>query len=521
MPSCDGPPSVACFEGYVRKPYDLGWTLRGQASSGGVSGPFDYFVTGSAQRLDGYRDHSNGDEQRFSGNLGYQFSPDAETRFYLNANRIRQRLPGEVSRASALNSPRTANSEFVRQDQQRNIDSVRIANKTTLRFGPTTVELGVFGVDRHVMHPIYQWLDYTVMDYGGFVRAVDDRALGSFRNRLVIGVNIHNGTIDTKQYVNLTGAVKGALAASMVDDSQNYSAYAENSFYLLPQLALVAGAQLQHSVRERRDRFLSDGDQSGRRSYDLWSPKIGLLWDVDPAWQIYANVSRSAEVPTFDANSFASPASSNINAQTATTYEVGTRGRRPDLRWDISLYRSAIKNELQCLTTSPFSPCTVVNADRTVHQGVEAGLGLALMKSVFASEDRFWFNSTYTYSDFFFDGDARYGDNRLPGVPQHYLRAEVLYTNPSGFAAGPNVEWVPTAYFADNANQTRANAYALLNFRATYDQGTNWSAYAEARNLADTRYISSVAIAGTANAASEIFNPGIGRTIYGGVTYRW
>jgi iron complex outermembrane receptor protein len=495
--------------------------LRGQASSGGVFGPFDYFATGSAQRSDGFRDHREGDEQRFSGNLGYQFSPDAETRFYLNANRIRQRLPGEVTREAALSSPRTANSEFVRQDQQRNIDSVRIANKTTLRLGPTTVELGIFGVNRHVMHPIYQWLDYTVMDYGGFVRAVDDRSLGSFRNRLIIGANIHNGTIDTRQYVNLTGGVKGALAASMVDESQNYSVYVENNFYVLPQVAVVAGVQFQQAVRDRRDRFLSDGNQSGRRSYSLWSPKIGLLWDVDPSWQVYGNISRSAEVPTFDANSFMAPASSNLSAQTATTYEIGTRGRRPDFRWDVSLYRSEIRNELQCLTTSPFSPCSVVNADRTVHQGVEAGLGASFLKAVFAQEDRFWLNIAYTYNDFFFNGDARYGNNRLPGVPQHYLRTEILYTHPSGFAAGPNIEWAPTAYFGDNANQVKADSYTLLNLRATYDRGANWSGYVEARNLTDTRYISSVAIAGTANAASEIFNPGPGRMIHGGLTYRW
>lgn len=494
--------------------------LKSQASSGAAYGPYDYFITGSAQRVDGFRDHSNGDEVRGSANVGYRFSPDAETRFYVNANSIRQRLPGEVTKASALTSPQTANSEFVRQDQQRNIDSVRLANKTTLRFGPTTVDFGVFGLDRHVMHPIFQWLDYTVMDYGGFVRAVDDRSLAGFHNRLITGVNVHNGTIDTNQYENLTGAVKGALAASMLDKSENISAYGEDSFYVLPQVAVVTGTQFMHAVRDRKDRFLSDGDQSGSRTYDILSPKVGVLWDVDPTWQAFANVSRSAEAPTFDANSFAAPASSNLNAQTATTYEIGTRGRRPDITWDVSLYRAQIRNELQCLTTSPFSPCSVVNADRTVHQGIEVGLGVAFLKSVFAPEDRFWFNAAYTYNDFFFDGDVLYGNNRLPGVPTHYLRTEVLYKHPGGFYAGPNVEWVPQAYFGDNANSVTADPYALLNFRVGYDRGAGWSGYVEGRNLFDTRYISSVAIAGTANAASEIFNPGTGRAVFGGLRYR-
>ena len=496
--------------------------VNGQASTGGVNGPVDYFVTGSAQRWDGYRDHSDGHQERLSANVGYRFSPDAETRFYLNANSWRSRLPGEVTKDQALNNPRAANAYFELVDQQRNIDSVRLANKTTLRYGPTTVEFGIFGVHRHVMHPIYQWLDYTVDDYGGFARATDERMVGGFRNRLIAGVNVHNGTIDNDQYVNLPGAVKGPLVASNIDKSENFSVYAEDSFFIRPDLALVAGAQFQHDVRKREDRFLSNGDQSGSRSYDNFSPKFGVLWDVDPAWQVFANISRSAEAPSFDVNSFATPASSNVDAQTATTYEVGTRGRRPDFTWDLSLYRSNIRNELQCLS-NPNTPgaCTVQNADRTVHQGVELGLGLAFLKSVFDKGDRFWLNATYTYSDFFFDGDARYGNNRLPGVPPHYLRAEVLYKHPTGVYAGPNIEWVPQAYYADNANQVTVDPYWLLNLRIGYDRGKGWSAYLEGRNLLDRRYISSTVVVETANAASQLFNPGTGRSIYGGVRYRY
>src|SRR3546814_9882291 len=42
-----------------------------------------------------------------------------------------QRIPGEVSKAEALTSPRSANSIWVAQDQQRNVDSVRVANRTS------------------------------------------------------------------------------------------------------------------------------------------------------------------------------------------------------------------------------------------------------------------------------------------------------------------------------------------------------------------------------------------------------
>lgn len=496
--------------------------LRGQASTGAAHGPWDYFVTGSADRFDGYRDHSNGRQERLGANLGYRFSPTAETRFYINVNSWRSRLPGELTMEAAMRSPRSADPEFVRQDQQRNIDSLRLANKTTLLFGPTSLEFGLFAVRRHVMHPIYQWLDYRVRDHGGFVRTVDDRTLGGHRNRFVAGINVLNGRIDNEQYINLTGAVKGDLAASNVDESRNLSVYAENSFFVRPTVAIVAGIQFQHAVRDRRDRFLSDGDQSGHRSYDSFSPRLGVVWDVDRDWQVFANVSRSAEVPTFDANTFASPASSDLEAQRATTWEIGTRGRRERLAWDVAVYRSAISNELQCLTTGPWSPCSIANADRTIHQGIELGLGLSLLESTFDEGDSLWLNATYAYNDFRFDGDPRFADNRLPGIAPHQIRAEFLYRAPGGFHAGPNIEWMPTGFFADNANQLQVDSYALLNFRMGYEaRASGWSAYLEGRNLLDKRYISSAVVAGTATAASALFNPGTGRSIHAGLQLSW
>ena len=495
--------------------------IRSQASASGVSGPVDWLVNASAQKEDGYREHSESSFDRLNTNVGYRISPDVETRVYLNAYSWRARIPGEVDKTTALNDPKAANPDWVLQDQQRNIDSARLIDKTTVGLGDTTVDFGFYGLRRLVDHPIYQYLDFRVSDYGAFARATDERTLGGLRNRLTVGTNINNGKIDTQQFVNLAGAVKGALASSMVDRSKNTSVYAEDSLSVTPGLALIAGTQYLHATRDRADRFLSDGDQSGHASYGLWSPKVGMLWDIDPAWQAFANVSRSAEAPSYDTYSSGTPSNASLQAQTATTYEIGTRGRRGEAKWDVSVYRSNVNNELQCLTTSPYSPCSTTNAGRTVHQGLEAGFGSSLLSSVYVTGDRVLINAAYTYSKFNFDGDERYGDNALPGVPKHVLRAEVLYRKPSGVYGGPNIEWAPGHYFADNANSLTVDSYALLGARVGFDSKDGWSAYIEGRNLTDRRYISTVAIAGTATAASQIFNPGNGRSIYAGVRYQW
>ncbi|NSL73296.1 TonB-dependent receptor family protein [Hyphomicrobium sulfonivorans] len=489
--------------------------IKSTINGGGVSGPVDYFINLSGYREDGYRQHSRQEMVRLNANLGYRLSANAETRFYINANTWDGQLPGEVSKAAALNSPKAAHPEWLRQNQQRNIDSIRVANKTTVRLDGTTLEFGAFTHQRRVDHPIYEYVDYNVSDYGGFLRATDDRLIGGFRNRLIVGAGILDGTTDYYQHANLTGGVKGAMTTSQLWKAKNHSAYAENSFYVQPDVALIAGIQFSHAVRDQRDRL---GVNSGSSTYDNWSPKVGVLWDVDPNWQVFGNISRSAEVPTFDANAF------NIKAQTATTYEIGTRGRRSDFIWDVSLYRAEIDDELQCLTiVMPWftAPCALTNADKTVHQGIEAGFGLAVLQSTFDFDDSVWLNVSYTYNDFFFDGDAVWGNNNLPGVAPHNLRAEVLYRHTSGFYAGPNVEWVGGNFYADNANTLKIDPFALLNFRVGFEQEKGWSAYVDGRNLLDKHYIATTITAGNATPNMELFNPGTGRAVYSGVQYRW
>ncbi len=490
---------------------------RFQVHSAGVFGPADYFITGSYQSQDGFRQHSDGESVRANANLGYRFSENAETRFYINSNTIRQRIPGEVERNVALTAPRTANADNIVRDWQRNIDSIRVANKTTLRFDDTIVELGMFYLDRHLKHPISVWLDFDYQDYGGFARIVNEGAIGGKRSRLVAGFNIHNGEVDARVFGNNAGAVKGPLFGRTIDKSQNYAGYVENTYYFFPNVALVTAMQYLHAVRDRTT--VTGASVAGVVSHDLWSPKVGLVWDVDPAWQVFANLSRSSEASSFGEGGAISGDFTQIRPQVATTFEIGTRGRRPNFTWDIAAYHANIKNELQCLSAGG-GICEIGNVPDTIHRGIEIGFGIAIAEGFFTNgtaPDKLWLHMAYTFSDFRFDGHPVFGDNELPGAPRHYIRSELMYKHPGGISFGPNVEIIPSAYFVDNANTTRTDAFMLLGFRAVYALHDNATFYLDARNLTDVNYISAVSVANVFGVGpTNLFNPGSGRAIYGG-----
>ncbi len=498
---------------------------RLQMSGGFSNEKMDAFITGSVQEQDGFRHHSKGNSARFSGNLGLRLSDAVETRFYLSGIHVRQEIPGSVTREQALNDPRKAAEANELNDWQRNINGGRLANRTVVKAGKTTYEIGSWLSQSHLKHPIYQFLDNQYLEYGAYTRLTNHSKLGEHDNRFTVGLTWSAGTVDAENYANI-GGNKGGKLSETRDKSNNITLYGENALEIAPGLSLIAGIQYLHAERRRDDRYNGGAStsRSGNKSYDFFNPKIGVLWQLDPQWQIFSNLSRSAEPPTFGDMNFSTTNDLNrLKPQRATTFELGTRGRQQDFGWNLSAYHARIKNELQC-TSTIYNICDhVSNLDRTTHQGIEAGFDWVFLKKLLPSTttaDSMVLKAAYTFNDFRFNDDANWGNKQIPGVPRHYLRAEVLYRHASGFYLGPNVEWVPQAYYVDNANSVETASYALLGLRAGWKKGP-YSIFIEARNLADKRYIGSASITDRANAGSKLFEPGNGRAVYAGIQVRY
>jgi iron complex outermembrane receptor protein len=253
-------------------------------------------------------------------------------------------------------------------------------------------------------------------------------------------------------------------------------------------------------------------------------PKLGLRWDRRDV-QVYANVSGSYEPPSFSETLTLNTAR---HAQTATTWELGTRGAHGAFRWDASLYHANLRNELLTLDhdNNPATAAATVNANRTIHRGVEFAAELDLLGTAWnvrqAPAHRLVLRAAWTYGDFRFDGDALYGSNTLAGLPPHLIRGEFSWETAAGWYAGPTFEWVPDKTFIDFRNTYAADAYAIAGFRLgrRSAQGVSW--FAEIRNAFDKTYAATTGVIESANGADQAqFLPGDGRGLFGGLEYRW
>lgn len=483
-------------------------TYRGLVSYGAGNDRADAWGAISYDSSNGDRDHAKRDSVRFHGNVGLHLADNIENRSYVSINTIDQEIPGALDLAITLNAPKTGN--FV-GDQARDIDSLRVQNRTRISFAQGQFDFGIFLNRKSLYHPIFQVVDQESVDRGFYARF--DYASGPFE--LTLGGEARFGDTASKRFVNVDGE-RGALTFDADQDARTANLYGEVRYRPVEQLQLIAGGIYAEGFREQDQRFNSfmggETDITARADFDAFSPKFGVLFDATPEIQLFANYSRSVEFPGFiELAQIASFV--DLDAQRAWTFEAGTRGRVGIAEWDVAIYRADIEGELLQFTLGPDIPASTFNADDTLHQGIEAGLTLDFGEWVRLRQ-------VYHYSDFRFKDDAEFGDNRLPVVPQHVYRAE-LRLGTDAMHIAPNVEWVPQGAFADYNNTLAIGSYALLGLTAGASVADGIDLFVDARNLLGERAVGDISAVITATPAARIFNPVEQRGVFGGVRARF
>lgn len=499
-------------------------TFGQQAAAGFSEGPWDAWLSFTNLSGNGFREHTNQSLQRLNGNVGAQIGSNVETRFFFSGNQVRNQIPGSLTQQQFWTDPRQGPLANVLQNARRDVDSFRFANTTVVDIGDDAFTLQSYVKSKALFHPLtFAVIENNLLDWGVTGQYKGSRQLFGHRNDFVVGANYFGGTNRNRQFVNRFG-VPGPLTNDNTEFSSSVEIYGENWFYATPELSIVTGIQFNWANRVLTDNYLVNGNDSGAASYFEINPKIGALWEPRPGLQFFANVSRASEPPTWsELNPSVAPGFAPLAPQTSWTAEIGTRGKLGEnVGWDLSIYRSWVKDELQLLVVPGFGGSAIaINIPNAIHQGIELGLNGTAWRS--ERNDRITGRMALTVSDYRFDNNPTYGNNQLPGAPPYYLRAEARYDSPGGFYIGPNVEWSPQGYYVDNLNTTAfmTAPYALLGLKAGYTGLKGFDFFVDARNLTNQMYVSNVGVTSTATPASQLYNPGDGASVYAGIQARF
>jgi iron complex outermembrane receptor protein len=488
---------------------------RAQVAGGGVMGSVDGFVSASTFSQEGFRRHANQEGNRLVGNVGWRINSDIESRLYFAHATSDSELPGSLTKAQMQADPRQANAGNITGNQKRNTEVNRIANKTTFRLSDDSrIEASAFYSAKSLFHPIFQVIDQDSDDYGVELRFVSNASLGGRRNIFTAGISPTWGTVNERRSVNVKGK-RGAPTLTDEQKARNLDVYLENQHYLTNELALVVGAQATEARRRLDVSYsASKADRSFDRTFNGVSPKIGARYELSKDVQLFTNLSRSFEPPSFgEMSTTLTTVTANLKPQTATTLEFGTRGQMQKMQWDATYYYAKVNDELLTYNLGGGLSSTV-NANKTRHQGVELGATWALLPGLELRE-------VYMWNDFRFENDPAYGNNRLAGIPVQLSRTELTWRSSQGFYLSGNVEWSPQRFAIDQANTFFADSYTVWGLKAGRQVAKDLSFFVEGRNLSNKTYASTTGVIVNAGGKDQSqFNPGDGRAVYAGIEWR-
>ncbi|MBN2979248.1 TonB-dependent receptor [Pseudomonas fluorescens] len=520
-----------------------------EISSGQVLGDADYYLSLTDSESDGYQHQSAASAKGVAANFGYRFSPELETRFYFRYRETANDTPGRLTRYQISHDPRAASSLNVTRDSKRlQPGSTWIANKTTLQLDDSSrIEMGLAYHDYPMdLREGNNRLKVAYTDISSTFNYIRQDSLFGHASKTTLGLRTtqampNNGT---SEYVrtpagNTAGYAPGTKTRDYSYLGSDTVLHVGNDLELVPDLWLTTGLAAIYTRRETQVTYPEGQAPLSQHDWD-YAPRVGLRYDFNPQLQVYGNLSRSVEPPhawsmIWGSNKYfpvgSGPATGlqregvSLKNQTATTLEIGGRGDAWLGQWDLALYRSEVRHELLSVETQAQTATTNAiiaesNASPTVHQGVELGLLSPLWDG--GGTGRLDLRQAYTFSDFHYRDDERFGGNTLPGIPKHYYQAQLRYSHPTGFYSSFNTEY-SSRVAVDYANSYYAAAYTLFGATFGYDAPKqDWQAWVDLRNLGNRRYANTVT-AGYDDKGLDVARstPAEGRGIYTGVSWSW
>ena len=540
------------------------------SASGATSlqmGAADLVLQFSHDQSDGFRVFNNESERTvLSANMDFSHDNGSSTKLFASYTDLSFGIPGPILKdqigidPSAVHpgptmtpgGPINVGPNVQRDQPGRDATQFLVGTRHTRDLGDHRLDLGlsVARTDDSFMFPISagnRVTDGTDTNVSLRYAYMPDHVAGL--PLLEATLNFAFGQADRSYYHNMAGE-RGAHFGENDLESTTFSAHLGANIPLSDVLFLSPSISYTHATRDNDDMWSDPTrptwgyspmnptmpmpagttaavDNSYAQSYSGWSPKLALTWQPSDNQTAWVALSHSFEPPTHDdllatngGNPYFGPGwggsdsfvTADLDAQTANTLEIGWRGTTGDLSWDLTAYHSEVRNEILALRDATSAPRASVNADRTTHTGVEAGLSFALSDTVTG-------RLAWTWQDFRFDDDPTRGNNRLGGVPEHVITAAMAWQATDALSLAGTVKWVPSSTPVDNMNTLWNDPYFVADLRAMYEINDRVAIVAEVSNLFGEKYASSTLVVDQARPDQAAFIPGTGRSFYIGTKF--
>ncbi|WPP59973.1 TonB-dependent receptor [Acinetobacter pittii] len=508
-----------------------GFVLQGGAK--GANEP-SYVISSSYFDTDGYREHSGAEKVLNNAKLSWNLDDGSKINWVTNYVKIHADDPQGLNRDQWNTNPKQVNDADntykVRKDIEQTQTGVTwskpindknelyamayLGNRQVTQYQSipkSTQEAnnnqagGVIDFERNYYGADFRWtgkelLPNTTVSVGVALDAMDEDRKG-FENFNTHGIY----------------GVKGKLRRDEDNTLWNIDPYLQASWQFLPTWRLDTGVRYSNVHYKSEDRYLSNGDDSGKTDYDKVLPSAALSWQILPELIAYVSYAKGFETPTFTEMAYRRDGESGFNfdltASTSDTYETGLKSQNQLGDFTLAVFQTKTKDDIVSAGNSN-GRSTFRNADKTLREGVEFAWNKKLWRDLTAT-------ASYTYLDATFDADIpAYRDiaqipsgNAIPGIAKNQAYASLAWQPSHGLYGGVDVQYMDKVYVNDT-NSDAAPSYSVTSANVGYAWVMgDWkvNSFARVDNLFDKNYAGSVIVNDSTKPVGRYFEPADGR----------
>ena len=304
----------------------------------------------------------------------------------------------------------------------------------------------------------------------------------------------------------------------------NKAAYAQFDLHPIEKLRLSLGGRFDQMSFDYTN-FIDNS--TGTKSYEQFSPKLGVTYEASSALGFYGNFSKGFSPPALSAVFRARPAAQaaatgekfylSINPAVFSNYEVGGWASlwKNKVFFDYTFYRLEGNNELLGIR-QPDNTTDYQSAGKTLHEGIEYQITIRPNDSW-----NFRFggtNAKHTFVDFVLstrasDALKNVNGKEMPQAPNFIANSEVTYKYKGARIA---LEWQKIGpWFQDQVNKVSFEGVSVFNLRVGYTYKA-YQFFTNILNLGDALY-ATTATRGNNATDKSTYTPAAPRTVVAGV----
>src|SRR5690606_38198789 len=163
--------------------------------------------------------------------------------------------------------------------------------------------------------------------------------------------------------------------------------YLQASYHFTPDWTLDAGLRYSNVHFKSKDKFLANGNNSGKTDYQKLLPSMALSWQILPELMSYVSYAQGFETPTFTEMSYPANTAENrsfsLKAAESETYEMGLKSANTLGDFTVAVFHTTTQDDIVSAGNDN-GRSTFRNADQTLREGIELSWNKSLWRDLTA-----------------------------------------------------------------------------------------------------------------------------------------